>query len=315
MNHPKVCIIILNWNGKELLKDCLSSIFKLTDYPNYKVIVVDNGSTDGSVEFVKKNFPKADVLALDKNYGFSKGNNIGIKYALKKYKPKYILLLNNDTKIIQKDWLTKLVETAESDEKIGIVGPKLIYPDGRIQHAGIDIKNLKHRGIYEPKSMYTKIEGIDAVTGTCLLISLKTISKIGCLDEVYSPFSFEDVDFCLRAKRQGFKIIFNGKVVLIHREGVSTRKKMSAERSYFILRNYLILHFRYYTMQRKILEMLKSFLRIFVSKKDSHLPSFRKNLQLNQDFLLRFFIFMWGVVRALMLCPRFETKACLSQRI
>jgi GT2 family glycosyltransferase len=65
--NPKVCIIILNWNGKELLKDCLSSIFKLTDYPNYKVIVVDNGSTDGSVEFVKKNFPQVNVLPLDKN--------------------------------------------------------------------------------------------------------------------------------------------------------------------------------------------------------------------------------------------------------
>jgi GT2 family glycosyltransferase len=144
---------------------------------------------------------------------------------LKKYKPKYILLLNKDTKIIQKDWLKKLVETAESDKKIGIVGPKLIYPDGRIQHAGIDIKSLKHRGIYEPKSIYTKTEEIDAVTGACLLISSRAISKIGCLDEVYSPFSFEDVDLCLRAKHGGFKIIFNGEVVLIHREGVSTRKK------------------------------------------------------------------------------------------
>ena len=132
--NPEVCIIILNWNGKELLKDCLSSLLKLTGYPNYKVIVVDNGSTDGSLEYVKKNFPQVDVLPLDKNYGFAKGNNKGIKYALKKYKPRYILLLNNDTKIIQRDWLTKLVETAESDKKIGIVVPKLIYTDGRIQH-------------------------------------------------------------------------------------------------------------------------------------------------------------------------------------
>jgi GT2 family glycosyltransferase len=119
--NSEVCIIILNWNGKELLKDCLSSLFKLTGYPNYKVIVVDNGSTDGSFECVKKNFTQVDVLPLDKNYGFAKGNNKGIKYALKKYKPRYILLLNNDTKIIQRDWLTKLVETVESDKKMGLL--------------------------------------------------------------------------------------------------------------------------------------------------------------------------------------------------
>ena len=113
--HPLVAIIILNWNGKHLLRTCLSSLFKLTDYPNYKVIVVDNGSTDGSVEYVKKHFPKADILALDKNYGYAKGNNEGIKYALKKYNPDYVLLLNNDTKIIQKDWLCRAVKSASTN--------------------------------------------------------------------------------------------------------------------------------------------------------------------------------------------------------
>jgi len=308
VKFPKVCIVILNWNGKNLLKDCLSSLFKLTDYPNYKVIVVDNGSIDGSVEFVKKKFPKVDVLALDKNYGFSKGNNIGIKYALKKYRPKYILLLNNDTKIIQKDWLTKLVETAENDKKVGIVGPKLIYPDGRIQHAGVSIKSLKHRGTYEPGSMYTTIEEVDAVTGACMLISTKTISKIGCLDEVYSPYTLEDIDLCIRAKHSGFKIIFNGKVVVIHQESVSIKKKISAERFYFILRNRLILLFRYYPTHIKILEVLKSFLRIFISRKDSHLPFYGKNIRFNRDFSLRFFLFISGIFQALVSCSKFKTK-------
>lgn len=78
MKNPKVCIIILNLNGKDLLEACLSSLFGLTNYSNYKVIAVDNGSTDGSVEFVRKNFPQVDILALEKNYGFPEGNNRGI---------------------------------------------------------------------------------------------------------------------------------------------------------------------------------------------------------------------------------------------
>jgi GT2 family glycosyltransferase len=232
--NPEVCIIILNWNGKELLKDCLSSLFKVTDYPNYKVIVVDNGSTDGSVEYVKKNFPQVDVLPLDKNYGFAKGNNIGIKYALKKYKPKYIILLNNDTKIIQKDWLTKLVETAESDKKIGIVGPKLIYPDGRIQHIWtivnpyrlqFFITNYK-RGEKDSKR-FSIVKEVDALCAACVLIKKEVIERIGLLDENFTPFWLEDTDFSLRAKNSGFKLIYNGKVKVVHFEGVSTKKYAS----------------------------------------------------------------------------------------
>jgi len=255
MNYPKVCIIILNWNGKELLKDCLSSIFKLTDYPNYKVIVVDNGSTDGSVEFVKKNFPKADVLALDKNYGFSKGNNIGIKYALKKYKPKYILLLNNDTKIIQKDWLTKLVGTAESDEKIGIVGPKLIYPDGRIQHVWtivnpyrlqFFITNYK-RGEKDSKR-FSILKEVDALCGACVLIKKEVIEKIGLIDENFNPFWLEDTDFFIRARDNGFKLIYNGKVKVVHFEGVSTkkyagRKDLTENKNVFFIQRRNMLYF------------------------------------------------------------------------
>ena len=232
----KVCIIILNWNGKELLKDCLSSLFKLTDYPNYKVIVVDNGSTDGSVEFIKRNFKKADVLALDKNYGFSKGNNIGIKYALKKYNPKYILLLNNDTKIIQRDWLAKLVETAESDEKIGIVGPKLIYPDGRIQHVwtivnpyrlSFFITHPKRGKVDNDKLSIIKV--VDALSAACMLVKRSVIEKIGLLDENFTPFWLEDIDFSLRAKNQKFKLVYNGKVRVIHLEGISTKKYAKRE--------------------------------------------------------------------------------------
>jgi len=106
--NPKVSIIIGNWNGKEYLKDCLKSVFD-QQYLNFKVILVDNGSVDNSLEFVKKNYSAVEIISLDKNYGFAKANNIGIKHALKKYNPSYVLLQNNDTILLKDNAFTELI--------------------------------------------------------------------------------------------------------------------------------------------------------------------------------------------------------------
>lgn len=129
--NPKVSIIILNWNGEEYLEDCLTSVLNQT-YEDSEIIVVDNNSTDNSLEFIKDKFPKAEVIALEKNYGFAKGNNIGIKYALNKYNPNYVLLLNTDIEILDNRTLATVVEIAEQDALSGIVGCTLVYPDGSI---------------------------------------------------------------------------------------------------------------------------------------------------------------------------------------
>ncbi|MEM5830514.1 MAG: glycosyltransferase family 2 protein [Candidatus Aenigmatarchaeota archaeon] len=246
MRYPLVCIIILNWNGKELLKKCLSSLISLTDYPNYKVIVVDNGSTDGSVEFVKKNYPNVDVLALDKNYGFTGGNNRGIVYVIKKYNPKYVLLLNNDTEIIERDWLKKLVETAESNKRIGIVGCKLLYPDRTIQHAGIKITFLsEHIGRYESEDKYSEIRSVGAVTFACVLIKKEVFEKIGLLDETFFA-GHEDLDFCHRARKNGFLVVYNGKTKLIHYESVTVKKIFSEKKWYMERFGGFVIALRYY---------------------------------------------------------------------
>lgn len=231
MKYPSVCIIILNWNGKEILKKCLDSLLKLTDYPNYKVIVVDNGSSDNSVEFVKNNYKNVDILALDKNYGFSGGNNKGIKYAKEKYNPDYFLLLNNDTEIIQRDWLKKLVKSAKKFNA-DIVGCKLLYPNRTIQHAGINVTFLsEHIGRYESENKYSEIRFVGAVTFACVLIKKKVFEKIGLLDEIFFS-GHEDIDFCFRARKNGFKILYNGKVKLIHYESVSYKKIFNEKRWY-----------------------------------------------------------------------------------
>jgi GT2 family glycosyltransferase len=293
MGYPKVCIIILNWNGKELLKDCLSSIFKITDYPNYKVIVVDNGSTDGSVEFVKKNFPKADVLPLDKNYGFSKGNNIGIKYALKKYKPKYILLLNNDTKIIQKDWLTKIVETAESDEKIGIVGCNLIFPDGSLQHYGLRYLSNLIFPTYIERRPYTNFDSTQkvvlATNGACFMVKSEIVRKYNLFyDEIFTPASHEDIDYFWRLFKLGFFTIQRYDVKIVHKLSLSWKRQVEDFRFWLISRNHLIFllkHFKRFLL----LGMLSRFVTCLFDKKDEK-PLSLKNIRIRYLFYKKIFI-------------------------
>jgi len=287
----KVIIIILNWNGKELLKDCLSSLFKLTDYPNYKVIVVDNGSNDGSVEFVKQNFPQADIIALDKNYGFSKGNNIGIKYALEKYNPEYILLLNNDTEIIQKDWLKLLVESAEK-YNAQIVGCKLIYPNGKIQHAGIDIKFLsEHIGRFENKEKYSFIKYIGAVTFACVLIKKEVIEKIGLLDEIFFA-GHEDLDYCFKARKNGFKILYNGNVTLIHKESITTKKFEDLRRWYRERVGGIIIAKRHYSFAFLLALLLFYFIASFIKRK---YPTLKSSFSPRKNW----FKFLWFLILAI----------------
>ncbi len=262
----RVVIIILNWNGKELLKDCLSSLFRLTNYPDYKVIVVDNGSTDDSIEFVKKNFHQVDVLALDKNYGYPKGNNVGIKYALEKYNPEYVLLLNNDTQIIQNNWLELLVESSEK-YNAGIVGCKLIYPNRKIQHAGINISFLsEHIGRFEDEKKYSFIKYMNAVTFACVLIKKEVIEKVGLLDEIFFA-GHEDLDYCFKARKNGFKILYNGKVTLIHKESITTKKFEDLRRWYRERVGNIIVTKRYYSIAFLLAILFSSFITSFIKRK------------------------------------------------
>ncbi|MCF7907242.1 glycosyltransferase family 2 protein [Patescibacteria group bacterium] len=141
----KVFIVIPHWNHREVLKDCLFSLQKIK-YPNYKIVVSDNGSEDGSPDFIQKNFPEFFLLENKKNLGFAGGCNQGIKWSLKQGAD-YILLLNNDT-IVAPDFLDKLVEAAEADKNVGIVGSKIYYYDQpkKIWFAGGDFIKWRASG-------------------------------------------------------------------------------------------------------------------------------------------------------------------------
>ncbi len=225
-----VAIIVSNYNGvgalykNKSILDWVFSTLKLTTYKNFEVIMADDKSTDNSVDYVKRKYPWVDIVTMKENGLFAKNNNNGMRHAIKKYDPDFVLLLNNDIIIRDKDWLTKLVEDAEN-MNAGITGSLLTYPSGKIQHAGVEKlifpdDRARHKDV---TSEYTKIEYINAVVFALAMISRKVINKIGLLDENFMH-GLEDTDYCVRAEDAGFKILYDGRVRITHLEGYTSNK-------------------------------------------------------------------------------------------
>ena len=233
MNQPKVSIIILNWNGLEDTIECLESLRKIT-YPNYQVIVVDNASEGEDVQVLQDKFSDyIHIIENDKNYGFAEGNNVGMRSALNSYHPAYLLLLNNDT-VVAPDFLNELVKVAETKVEIGIVGPKIYYYDfqGRkdvIWSAGGIILKWR-RWIYQGVGwndndlpQYQDIATVDWVSGAAMMFKSSVIEELSSLDPHYF-FGDEDVDYCLKARKHGFKVVYVPAAKVWHKVGISRTK-------------------------------------------------------------------------------------------
>lgn len=204
MKEPKLAIIICSYNQEKLLEKCLGSLKKKTSYKNYKVYFIDDSRNGEIAKEIKKNFQWVDISVNKKNIGFAGSNNIGIKKAIKEYNPDYFLLLNDDCEVIDKNWINKMIRVGESDKKIGILGCKIIYPDGSLQWFFKDnkINFLKEKkNINETKETFGTYEVKDVI-GACFLIKRKVIDKIGLLDEKFNPAYGEETDFCFRAKKK-----------------------------------------------------------------------------------------------------------------
>jgi hypothetical protein len=228
MNTPQVSIIILNWNGYIDTIDCIESLKKIT-YPNYKIIIVDNASSGDDVRILKDKYEDyLDIVANDKNYGFPEGCNFGIRHAFEKGTD-YILLLNNDT-IVDPEFLTTLVQTAEADKSIGVVGSVVYYYyyPNKIQYIGGKINWLLGiNGTYindqEDRGQYREVIEQDYVPATSCIIRKEVVDKVGYLDAYYF-FAIEEFDYCTRIKRGGFRIIFQPKSKIWHKWKASGEK-------------------------------------------------------------------------------------------
>lgn len=337
-NWPKVAILVLNWNGWRYTIECLESVQRLT-YPNYHIVVLDNGSTDGSIDKIKawavgelpveskfftydpltkplrwieheravaesgglperetemENLPASRRMVLIQtgaNLGFAGGNNVGIRYALKRGAD-YIWLLNNDT-VVDRDALTEMIKPARSDGRIGIIGSKLLFygrPEtiettggGRIiPWLGV----IKHIGTgRRDTGRWDKNIEPDYICGASLLIGAKVIEKVGLLDETYF-FYTEDADLGERVRRSGFTIKYCPAGKVWHRQG-GTLSVTSPNADYHRIKNVLVFFRKYYPYYFPLGALLSFGAWVAVKIKRRQPLNFKSMLKAYYDVLIK----------------------------
>lgn len=278
MTKPLVSIILLNWNGYEDTLEALESLYQI-DYPNYNVIVADNNSTNDSIEKIKEyalgnikveskftkyvenkpiqltileegDYTRADntttpedkklvLIKNRENYGFAKGNNIAIDYTIKVDKPDYVLLLNNDT-IVAPDFLDRMIDVAQGDSKIGLVGPKFYYYDYEGSHETIwcigsvvDLDHFPghHSIMEEPGYDLTQdVIECDWVSGAGALIKTEAMPEGYLSTEFF--FGCEDVDMAIAIRQKGYKVVTVMDSIIWHKVGMSRHKNSTFKTEY-----------------------------------------------------------------------------------
>lgn len=242
INKMSVSIIIPNKDQHNLLKNCIESILKKTRYPDYEIIIVENGSTEKKVfnyyESLDREHDNIKIITYQETFNFSAINN----FASKEAEGEYLLFLNNDTVVINEDWLTAMVRILKN-KKNGVAGATLLYDDDTVQHAGIatDPKwiayHINHKITRE--NIPTKSMDVAGVTGACLLTTTDIFNKVGGFDENL-PIAYNDVDFCLKVRDRGYKIKWTPNSLLYHYEsktrglddGTEKRARLKRESEY-----------------------------------------------------------------------------------
>jgi GT2 family glycosyltransferase len=225
---PRTSVIIVNWNGKDLTLECLAS---LAQAGPMHVIVVDNGSEDGSVDEIRRRHPDVTVLAMGSNLRFAGGNNAGIRHALDAGAEE-IMLLNNDT-VVDPDFLRAMTGTLNSSPDIGAIAPHIFYYDrpDLLWYAGGEISywtgTMRHAGIRETAAGRPMQPRDTAyATGCCLLARREALERVGLLDESYFIYA-EDADWCARARAAGYRIVVEPRARVWHKVSVSAGGHLS----------------------------------------------------------------------------------------
>lgn len=279
-----IYIIVLNWNGINDTIPCIESLLKLK-YKNIKIVICDNGSVDGSIGIIDKWYSSLDlsnksdfeyaevdtprinkfktlansqgiyVINIGDNLGYAGGNNVGIKFALNQEDMQAVWILNNDT-IVDENSLSELIAAADKDENIGVCGSRLVYFDCREKLQGLGgifnpffciskhYKANEYSGnVYDNEFVSNKI---DYVIGASMLIKRNVLENVGSLCEDYFLY-YEEIDYCLRAKKQGYKVYACTESIVYHKEGASTKKNQKGILAdYYSVKNRLLIATKFY---------------------------------------------------------------------
>ena len=229
----KVSIVVVNWNGKRFLKDCLDSLRAQT-YANREIIFVDNASTDDSVRYVQEHFPEVAVVALAGNAGFTGGNAAGLKVA----RGEFISLVNNDTKVHVR-WLDNLVQPMLTDESVGICASKILFAtNGTVNSAGDGITTAAvgfNFGLNQKAARFNSLHRVFGACGAAVLYRRRMLDEIGFLDEDFFLYD-EDTDLSFRAQLAGWKCVFVP-TALVHHRSNATSVRLSDIHVYYHARN------------------------------------------------------------------------------
>ena len=228
-DKPRVSIIIATRNLVELLQPCVESILDRTSYPNFEIVLVDNASQHPAalafLATVPQSNPRVRVLRREEEFNFGRLNN----FAVGQVESDFVALLNNDLTVITPDWLEEMVSQALRPQ-VGAVGARLLYPDDRIQHAGVilgggGIAAHAHKGLPRTNHGYFSrailAQDLSAVTAACMLVRREAYLAIGGFDEEHLKVAFNDVDFCLRLREQGYRIVYTPYAEFYHHESAS----------------------------------------------------------------------------------------------
>ena len=225
MEKDKASFIIVNWNGIKTVAECLDSILA-QNYKNYEIIFVDNHSTDGSAQLVKKKYSPDKFIALNRNYGYAQANNIGFRYA----RGEYLALVNNDA-VLDKDWLSKAVEVLAKDksQKVGSVATKIInyQQPTLIDTAGVEFfafgAGWDYKGLPADSKEVNQRKEVFGACATAALYRKQIINRLGLFDPRYFIY-FEDTDLAFKLRLFGYKCIYEPEAVCYHYGGVKRDK-------------------------------------------------------------------------------------------
>jgi hypothetical protein len=257
MENPLLSVVILNWNTCDLLEHCLASVLAATREISSEILVVDNGSSDNSVDMLQNRFRCVHLIALSANVGFARGNNIGLRES----KGQYRVLLNPDT-LVAEDALRIMVEHLETHPDVGAVGPHLVYPDGstqlecaravptildvfyRFMSLGKLVPRVRLPGSSYYRSTYDRTRSVGVISGSCMMVRRDVIEQVGPLDESFF-LGGEDIEWCVRIRNRGWRIHYISTANVVHYQEQSKNKAPIESKLYAITSDEILIRLLY----------------------------------------------------------------------